>query len=84
MVILYAHLFKKRIAAEKLKAEWKEIKKCEPGVDQVRTLASIGSPTQNKVRTEMQVIWPLEFIGTKYGKLNRSLKKQKYFQIYPF
>jgi len=44
----------------------------------------LSSPSQNEMRTEFTVKYPVELVRSRYGSLTLSLKRQKLFKFYPF
>jgi hypothetical protein len=75
---LDSYLADKQVAAEKHK-----IKKCEPGTDQVRTLALRGSTYTDSMRKVFPVKWPIRVLrrGQKGNKY--KIDYQKLLNLHP-
>ncbi|SMO64326.1 hypothetical protein [Fodinibius sediminis] len=71
------------IADKQLEKDWHKIRKCEPGKDQVRTLASIGSPRVTAMRTIFTAKMPLRAVNQGPNGIDYQIHYRKLAEKYP-
>jgi hypothetical protein len=66
-----------------LEAEWTEIKKCEPGKVQVRTLKILGSSYTDDMRKVFPLQWPIRVLRRGPKGNECKINYQKLLNLYP-